>query len=280
MSNPTATGRRFEQSPDIAAFLAVWLEERGLLQGEAAATFGAYYGSFLRSFPPRMRRFYRDQIAEAATLVKPGRRLLEIGCGLGTESLWLAMHGAHVVAVDVREDRLAAARERHTVLQRELGRDLFCHFSHASVLDLPEHATFDLIWLEQSFHHLEPRRDVVRKIAQLLAPGGHVVISEANALNLPLQAQLLLRRGLPRVEMMDMGDGRKHPYGVERITTANAIMAAFAREGVRPLSVRHFRMFPNSAAFDVLAPLEDASALKSLSFLYTHFNYVGERQAG
>lgn len=279
MSAPTALGRRFEQAPDIDAFLAIWLAERGLLQGEAAATFNTYYGSFLRAFSPRMRRFYRDQIVEASTYAKPGRRLLEIGCGLGTESLWLAMRGAHVVAVDVREDRLAAARERHAVLQRELGRDLFCHFTHASVLDLPERATFDLIWLEQTFHHLEPRADVVRKIAHLLSPGGHVVISEANALNLPLQVQLLLRRGLPRVEMMDMGEGRQHPYGVERITTASAIRAAFAREGVRPLSVRHFRMFPNSAPFDVLAPVEQAAALKGLPFLYTHFNYVGERQA-
>lgn len=280
MSNPSAIGLRFEQATDIAAFLSVWLEERGLLQGEAAATFGTYYASFLRSFPLRMQRFYRDQIAEAAALVKPGRRLLEIGCGLGTESLWLALRGAHVVAVDVREDRLGAARERHAVLQRELGRDLFCHFSHASVLDLPAHATFDLIWLEQTFHHLEPRVDVVRKIAQLLSPGGHVVISEANALNLPLQAQLLLRRGWPRVEMMDMGEGRKHPYGVERITTANAIKTAFAREGVTTRSVRHFRMFPNSPAFDALAPLEQAAAFRALPFLYTHFNYVGERQAG
>jgi SAM-dependent methyltransferase len=279
MSAPTALGRRFAQAPDIAAFLAIWLEERALLQGAAAQTFDSYYASFRRAFPSRMRRFYRDQIAEAGALVHPGRRLLEIGCGLGTESLWLALKGAHVMAVDVREDRLAAARERHAVLQRELGRDLFCHFSHASVLDLPEHATFDLIWMEQTFHHLEPRADVVRKIARLLAPGGHVVISEANAWNVPLQAQLLLRRGLPRVEMLDMGEGRKHPYGVERITTAAAIRAAFAGEGVRPLTVRHFRMFPNHGLFDLLAPLEAAASLKGLPFLYTHFNYVGERPA-
>ena len=65
MSAPSAIGRRFEQAPDIDAFLSIWLEERGLLQGEAAATFNTYYGSFLRSFSPRMRRFYRDQIGRA-----------------------------------------------------------------------------------------------------------------------------------------------------------------------------------------------------------------------
>lgn len=278
-AQPTALGRRFEASTDIAAFLSVWLQERSLLQGAAATTFDTYYGSFRRSFPPRIQRFYRGQIVEAEALVRPGGRVLEIGCGLGTESMWLALRGAHVVAIDVREDRLSAARERAVVLQRELGRDLFCHFAARSVLELPEHATFDLIWMEQTFHHLEPRVDVVRKLASLLAPGGRVVISEANAWNLPLQAQLLLRRGLPRVTLLTREDGTKVPYGLERITTATAIREAFASHGVACQSVRYFRMFPNHPAFDVLAGLEAAPALSGVAPLFTHFNYVGAKRA-
>ena len=49
MSAPSAIGRRFEQAPDIDAFLSIWLEERGLLQGEAAATFNTYYGKIGRA---------------------------------------------------------------------------------------------------------------------------------------------------------------------------------------------------------------------------------------
>ena len=275
---PTPLGLRFLMAKDIAAFLGLWLQERSLLKGKAAETFDTYYGSFRRSFPARMQRFYRRQIAEAESMVRPGGRVLEIGCGLGTESLWLAMRGAHVIAIDVREDRLTGARERAAVLQREINRDLFCHFAARSVLELPEHGTFDLIWMEQTFHHLEPRADVVRKVASLLAPGGHLVISEANAWNLPLQAQLLLRRGLPRVEQLKRDDGTSVPYGVERITTAAAIREAFAHQGVECQSVRYFRMFPNHPAFDVLSGVEAAPSLAGIAPLFTHFNYVGARR--
>ncbi len=277
MSGAVAASR-FDSAADIAAFLDIWLRERSLLQGEAAVTFDRYYQSFRRAFPERMRRFYRDQITEAAALAQPGTRVLEVGCGLGTESLWLALKGAHVVAIDVREDRLAAAEERRVVLEQAIGRDLFCHFAARSVLELPEHATFDLIWMEQTFHHLEPRADVVRKVAALLAPGGHIVISEANAWNLALQLQLLLRRGMPRVSTIRRSDGSSVPYGVERITTPGRLREAFARQGIECLSMRYFRMFPNHPLFDVLGGLEAAPWLRNAAPLFTHYNFVGVKR--
>jgi SAM-dependent methyltransferase len=269
---------RFDTAPDVAAFLDIWLRERSLLQGEAAATFDRYYQSFRRAFPARMRRFYRDQITEAAALARPGTRVLEVGCGLGTESLWLALKGAHVVAIDVREDRLTAAEERRAVLERAVGRNLFCHFAARSVLELPEHATFDLIWMEQTFRHLEPRADVVRKLAALLAPGGHVVISEANAWNLPLQLQLLLRCGWPRVGTLRRADGTSVAYGVERIVTPGALKDAFAAQCIDCVTLRYFRMFPNHPLFDVLSGLETSSWARSWAPLFTHYNFVGVKR--
>ena len=271
-------GAAFETAPDIAAFLAVWLSQT-FLTGEAAAAFQAYYGGYRANFPPRMRRVYAGQIAEAEQLVRarPGLRVLEAGCGLGTESLWLAMHGARVTGIDLRPDRLTAAVERGRFLQQHLGRPLECRFRIDSLLDMPERPAFDMIWMEQTFHHLEPRARMVAKAARLLAPGGHIVISEANAWNLPLQLQLLIRRGLPKIKTFRGSDGRVHEYGDERITTAGAIRRAFARCGVTPVSHRYFRMFPNRALFDRLAWLESAPALADIAPLFTHFNYVGQK---
>lgn len=274
----TELGAAFETAPDIAAFLKVWLSI-DVLTGEPAAAFEAYYGGYRRKFPERMQRVYAGQIAEAEELVRrlPGLLVLEVGCGLGTESLWLAMAGARVTGIDLRPDRLTAAEARRRLLQQNLGRKLDCRFRLSSLLDLPERPNFDLIWMEQTFHHLEPRARMVAKAARLLKPGGHVVISEANAWNAPLQAQLFLRRGLPKVRTMRGADGREHQYGDERITTAGAIRRAFARCGVGPVSLRYFRMFPNRAVFDRLAWFETAPALRNAAPLFTHFNYVGVR---
>ncbi len=275
---PTDAAARLAGAPDIAAFLSVWLEG-GLLDGAAAETFRHYYGSFQRSFTGRTRRYYASQIAEAEALLRaqPGARVLEVGCGLGTESLWLALQGGDVTGIDLRADRVAGAQARLAVMQR-LGHAQRCRFQFASVFDLPAGAQYDLIWMEQTFHHLEPREQIVRKIASLLAPGGHLVISEANAWNPALQLELLIRRGLPRVIQLTGDDGRAHPYGVERVTTAANLRRLFADAGVVCESIRHFRMFPNRPVFDRFSAFETAPGTAAILPLFLYYNYVGVRR--
>ncbi|GEM_PF-740501 len=271
-------GSSFLTATDIAEFLDLWLSNE-LLDGEAARTFAAYYGSYAKSFSPRMRRLYAGQIREAEKVLEnnPSASVLEVGCGLGTESLWLALKGGDVRAVDVRQDRVNTAVARQRVLETEIGRPVDCAFFCGSFLELNDDEAFDLIWMEQAFHHLEPRRDVVQKTATLLKPGGHLVISEANALNPLLQLELFIRRGVPRVAMQQGPDGTDHPYGVERVTSAMNLVKMFERVGIRRVGVRHYRMFPNSPLFDRLAGVEDVLARNALAPLLTHFNYVGEK---
>jgi 2-polyprenyl-3-methyl-5-hydroxy-6-metoxy-1,4-benzoquinol methylase len=266
----------FAQAVTIDAFLAAWLDH-GLLRGADARAFNTYYGSYRRSFSPRARAHYALQMTEIETRVRgnPGARVLEVGCGMGTESLWLGLQGADITGADVRPDRLAVAKARHGVLEDQLGRNVSCKFLGKSLLDLPEDEKFDFIWMEQTFHHLEPRAQSVAKIAKLLKPGGEVVISEANAWNPFLQAQLFLRRGLPKVVTMTTDDGKAIAYGDERVTTAGALCRNFARVGISQVSVRHFRAFPNRAVFQPFAGLERAIAASRVVPLLTHFNFVG-----
>ncbi len=266
----------FAQAATIDAFLAAWLDHDWLGDADAQA-FEIYYGSYRRSFSPRARAHYALQMTEIEARVRgnPGARVLEVGCGMGTESLWLGMQGADITGVDVRPDRLAVAKARHAVLEDQLARSLSCKFLGRSLLDLPGDEKFDFIWMEQTFHHLEPRAQAVEKIAELLKPGGEVVISEANAWNPFLQGQLFLRRGLPKVVTMTSQDGTSIAYGDERVTTAGALRRTLARVGIFQVSVRHFRAFPNRAVFQSVAGLERALAAARVVPLLTHFNYVG-----
>ncbi len=261
----------------IATFLSWWFEQLRLTDQDQQIL-EDYYASFRRSFGPRMRRLYNEQVREVEGILKkrPGLRLLEIGCGLGTESLWFALKGARVTGLDVRKDRITVARVRQKVVEEMLDQSLACTFEIASVLDyLAE--PFDVVWLEQAFHHLEPRADVVPKLASLVVPGGYLVISEANALNPFLQLELLVRRGLPRVTKYSSPDGQIRYYGVERITTASAIRRAFSDKGVAFRSLRRFRVFPNRPVFERLSGLEAALERNWLSPLLTHYNYIGSK---
>jgi SAM-dependent methyltransferase len=267
----------FANTPTISDFLTLWLTHE-LLPPAQQQILRDYYAGYRRHFPPRLQHYYRRQMQEVMALLaaRPRSRVLEIGCGTGTESLWMAMHGAAVDAVELTQERFVVANARKAVLERDLGRPLDCTFINVSLLDIEPEAPYDIVWMEQAFHHLEPRDVVVRKVAALLKPGGHVVISEANALNPLLQMQMFRQRGFKTVRHFEDHEGRRHPYGDERIVGAGRLARLFGREGVRTVSIDHYRLFPNSPAFDGLFGVEQATP-RWLRPLFTHYNYVGSK---
>jgi 2-polyprenyl-3-methyl-5-hydroxy-6-metoxy-1,4-benzoquinol methylase len=270
----------FDKTASISDFLQLWLT-RPLLPPAEQHTLYDYYAGYRRHFPERLQFYYRRQIQEVLDLIaaRPGARVLEIGCGTGTESLWMAMQGASVHAVELTVERFKVANARKAIIERQSGRTLDCEFINMSMLDLATESAYDIVWMEQAFHHLEPRDVVVRKIIDLLKPGGHVVISEANGLNPLLQLQLFRQRGFKTIRHVEDHTGRRHPYGDERILRASSLARLFERQGVDTVSIAHFRLFPNSPAFDDWLGLE-RSAPAWIRPLFTHYNYVGRKAAG
>jgi SAM-dependent methyltransferase len=269
----------FEQARDISEFLLMWLDREWLTPPHQKVLL-TYYGSYKRHFPPRLQHYYRRQTEEVMSLIRaqPGARVLEIGSGTGTESLWMAMQGASVQAVELTRDRFEVANARKAILEADLGRHIECEFTNGSLLDMTPIESFDVVWMEQAFHHLEPRQEVVDRVLMLLKPGGHVVISEANSLNVLLQAQVIRGRGFKTVKYFEDHLGRRHPYGDERILSGGTLSRLFAKRGVHIVSLQYFRLFPNHPAFDRLLWLEQLTP-QWLRPLFTHYNYVGRKTA-
>jgi SAM-dependent methyltransferase len=111
--------------------------------------------------------------AAAAMLApRPGERILEVGCGLGADARDLARAvapGGAVVAVDVSEAMLDAARERHDPA-------LDVTYERADVTDLPYDAgTFDAVRIERVLQHVPDAPRACAEIARVLEPGGRVL---------------------------------------------------------------------------------------------------------
>jgi SAM-dependent methyltransferase len=100
----------------------------------------------------------------------PVGRVLEIGCGTGTNAVWLARHGYDVVAVDISP--LAVARARERAGEAGLGVDV----REVDFLNEPLAAgLFDLVFDRGCFHVFDVAADQDRfaaRVASLLAPGG------------------------------------------------------------------------------------------------------------
>ncbi|MGB8945489.1 MAG: methyltransferase domain-containing protein [Streptomyces sp.] len=108
-------------------------------------------------------------------LVTTGRAL-DLGCGPGRNSLYLASLGFQVDAVDLSPAAVAWAEER----AREAGADIRFRRGDAFALTEAElGGPYDLIHDSGCFHHLPPHRRVsyLSLLDRALAPGGHLALT-------------------------------------------------------------------------------------------------------
>ncbi|MFE9438044.1 class I SAM-dependent methyltransferase [Streptomyces sp. NPDC006602] len=106
----------------------------------------------------------------------PSGRALDLGCGLGRNTLHLAARGFEVDAVDLSSAAIARAQER----AREAGAGARFHRGDAFALAGTELAgPYDLVYDSGCFHHLPPHRRVsyLDLLDRILAPGGHFALT-------------------------------------------------------------------------------------------------------
>lgn len=91
-----------------------------------------------------------------------GKRVLEIGCGIGTDAANFARHGAHYVGVELSEVSLELAKRRFEVL--DLPGEFFVgDVEHLTESDVPE-GPYDLIYSFGVLHHTP---DIARALSEL-----------------------------------------------------------------------------------------------------------------
>ncbi len=104
-----------------------------------------------------------------------GKRILEVGCGRGDASVYLANQGAQVTAVDVGPMLIASAKRLAEV------NDVQCDFRVASATSLPfDDDTFDAIVGFAILHHLSERdvSDAFGEAYRVLKKDGVAIFSE------------------------------------------------------------------------------------------------------
>ena len=120
--------------------------------------------------------------------VKPGERVLDVGCGEGRFASELTRRGASVVGIDVAEEPLRRARELHPQLDLRV-------VAGQGPWDL-EDSSFDVVWAGEVIEHVADTAAWLSEVRRVLRSGGRLLLSTPAHGRLAMLRLALSRRAL------------------------------------------------------------------------------------
>jgi SAM-dependent methyltransferase len=157
---------------------------------------------------------YFDQVEERKYFVEPhipsfadfprwaGKDVLEIGCGIGTDSINFVRHRANLDIAELSPESLALTKKRFEVY----GLKANFYNGNAEQLDqlLPEGKKYDLVYSFGVIHHTPNPERVIADVKRRLKPGGELRI-------------MLYSRYCWKVFWIYLRYGWREPWNVSRI---------------------------------------------------------------
>lgn len=125
--------------------------------------------------PTLQRYFTQPHIPEFATFFRwEGKNVLEVGCGIGTDTLQFAKSALNVAAFDISPESIRLASER-AKLSGVTNVQFYCHDISDSELEPPIPA-FDLVYSFGVLHHVPRPEKILRAMNSVLKPDGELRI--------------------------------------------------------------------------------------------------------
>src|SRR6266480_4151676 len=107
-------------------------------------------------------------------------QVLDVGCGPGWMSEYLARCGYWVTGIDISEDMVEIARLRVARIPEHVGEGVepVAEFHAMPVREMPWTDRFDAAVLYDTMHHFDDELETLRAILRTLVPGGTIYIRE------------------------------------------------------------------------------------------------------
>jgi 2-polyprenyl-3-methyl-5-hydroxy-6-metoxy-1,4-benzoquinol methylase len=110
--------------------------------------------------------------------IQPAMRTLELGCSSGWLTLAMAQHGAHAHGIDISPQSTQIAQDYYARIQQDVRGSARYEVADLNALQLPA-ATYDVIAIKGTLHHLLRMDHVIGQIHHALKPNGLLWVSDS-----------------------------------------------------------------------------------------------------
>lgn len=158
------------------------------------------------------------------------KRVLEVGCGMGTHAAMLADAGANLTAVDITTQGVSTTQRR--LRDRGVRADVIQ--TDAENLTFADDS-FDFVWSWGVIHHSAHTELCLREIARVLRPGGRVLVMMYHRSSIVYYLHCGILRGVILGQLL-----RKSIQQIYRDATDGFYAKVFTKREVRVLLEPHY----------------------------------------
>jgi 2-polyprenyl-3-methyl-5-hydroxy-6-metoxy-1,4-benzoquinol methylase len=210
-----------------------------------------YYSSWLKtSNAPYLGYCFAQRLKNLVRCIKEHRngtpRVLDCGCGLGSESIACAIIGAKVVGIDLDKERIDVAKKRLSYYRSKFDVNLDVDFLYREILKYKSNVKFDILHAKEFISHVWSLPAFLKFARNVLREKGYLIVTDANLFNpyIAFRAHLDHRTAL-FTAVYEPETDTKIPYAVERLFSPRYVAKVFIQHGFKPISINIFGYFPS-----------------------------------
>ncbi|MHA1413856.1 MAG: class I SAM-dependent methyltransferase [Promethearchaeota archaeon] len=128
-----------------------------------------------------IRYFYVERLLPLLKNINKNLKILDAGCGLGTEAILCGILGSEVTGIDISKERLDLAMLRKKFFEKQYNKEIKVSFSYENILK--HFNKYDIIWVNEAISHITPFNSFMKMCYNNLDKQGKLIISDANKLN-------------------------------------------------------------------------------------------------
>jgi len=110
--------------------------------------------------------------------LKPGMKVLDIGCGTGGSAFYMARtYGVDVHGIDLATNMIAIANDYRNEMEPHVKHRVQFYVEDAVSMPYP-HNFYDVVYSRDTILHIPGKEDLFRKFLSTLKPGGKLLITD------------------------------------------------------------------------------------------------------